>query len=102
MNWLRLSKVMSGNSAQKKAFNKIKKNINIPGFRKGQAPAALIKKQVPAQNILLDAVDEVANEVLTVTVWKNTSSCWWTRPELRIDEINEEKVILKFICAVKA
>ena len=48
-------------SAQKKAFNKIKKNINIPGFRKGQAPAALIKKQVPVQNILLDAVDEAVS-----------------------------------------
>lgn len=87
-------------SAQKKAFNKIKKNINIPGFRKGQAPAALIKKQVPVQNILLDAVDEVANKVLTDGVEEH--NLWLVaRPQLSIDEINEEKVILKFICAVK-
>lgn len=86
--------------AQKKAFNKIKKNINIPGFRKGQAPAALIKKQIPAQNILMDAVDAVANDVLSDGVEEH-KLVLVDRPELRIDEINEEKVILKFICAVK-
>lgn len=86
--------------AQKKAFNKIKKNINIQGFRKGQAPAALIKKQIPAQNILMDAVEAVANDVLSDGVEEH-KLVLVDRPELRIDEINEEKVILKFICAVK-
>ena len=86
--------------AQKKAFNKIKKNINIPGFRNGQAPAALIKKQIPAQNILMDAVEAVANDVLSDGVEEH-KLVLVDRPELRIDEINEEKVILKFICAVK-
>ncbi len=87
-------------SAQKKAFNKIKRNINIPGFRKGQAPVALIKKQVPVQNILMDAVDEIANQVLTDSVEEH--DLWLVaRPTLSIDEINEEKVIMKFICAVK-
>lgn len=86
--------------AQKKAFNKIKKNINIPGFRKGQAPAALIKKQIPVQNILMDAVEAVANDVLSDGVEEH-KLVLVDRPELRIDEINEEKVILKFICAVK-
>ena len=87
-------------SAQKKAFNKIKRNINIPGFRKGQAPVALIKKQVPVQNILMDAVEAVANDVLSDGVEEH-KLVLVDRPELRIDEINEEKVILKFICAVK-
>ena len=86
--------------AQKKAFNKIKKNINMPGFRKGQAPEALIKKQIPAQNILMDAVEAVANDVLSDGVEEH-KLVLVDRPELRIDEINEEKVILKFICAVK-
>lgn len=87
-------------SAQKKAFNKIKRNINIPGFRKGQAPVALIKKQVPVQNILMDAVEEIANQVLSESVEEHY--LWLVaRPTLSIDEINEEKVILKFICAVK-
>lgn len=87
-------------SAQKKAFNKIKRNINIPGFRKRQAPVALIKKQVPVQNILMDAVEEIANQVLSESVEEH--DLWLVaRPTLSIDEINEEKVILKFICAVK-
>ena len=32
--------------AQKKAFNKISKNIKIDGFRQGKVPATLIKKYV--------------------------------------------------------
>ena len=95
-----LKEKSTGELVQKKAFNKIKKNINIPGFRKGQAPAALIKKQIPAQNILMDAVEAVANDVLSDGVEEH-KLVLVDRPELRIDEINEEKVILKFICAVK-
>ena len=86
--------------AQKKAFNKIKKNINMPGFRKGQAPEALIKKQIPVQNILMDAVEAIANDVLSDGVDEH-KLVLVDRPELRIDELNEEKAILKFICAVK-
>ncbi len=98
-----LTAVIEGDTwknAQKKAFNKLKRNINIPGFRKGQAPAALIKKHVPVQNILMDAVEEIANDVLSDSVKEH--DLWLVaRPTLSIDEINEEKVILKFICAVK-
>ena len=86
--------------AQKKAFNKIKKNLNMPGFRKGQAPEALIKKQIPVQNILMDAVEAIANDVLSDGVDEH-KLVLVDRPELRIDELNEEKAILKFICAVK-
>lgn len=86
--------------AQKKAFNKIKKNINMPGFRKGQAPEALIKKQIPVQNILMDAVEAIANDVLSDGVDEH-KLVLVDRPELGIDELNEEKAILKFICAVK-
>ncbi len=86
--------------AQKKAFNKLKRNINIPGFRKGQAPAALIKKQVPVQNILMDAAEELANQVLLEGVEEH--NLWLVaRPTLSIDELNEEQAILKFICVVK-
>ena len=90
MNWLRLSKGDDWKRAQKKAFNKIKKNINMPGFRKGQAPEALIKKQIPVQNILMDAVEAIANDVLSDGVDEH-KLVLVDRPELRIDELNEEK-----------
>ena len=72
----------------------------MPGFRKGQAPEALIKKQIPVQNILMDAVEAIANDVLSDGVDEH-KLVLVDRPELRIDELNEEKAILKFICAVK-
>ena len=48
----------------------------------------------------MDAVEAVANDVLSDGVEEH-KLVPVDRPELRIDEINEEKVILKFICAVK-
>ena len=50
--------------AQKKAFNKIAKNIKIDGFRQGKVPAAIIKKNVSDQQVWMEAADLVANEAL--------------------------------------
>lgn len=87
-------------SAQKKAFNKLAKKVNLPGFRPGQAPAALIKKQVSTQNVLMEAVDEVAGEALTAGIKEH--DLWVvSRPNLDIESIDEDKVTFKFIVAVK-
>ena len=43
-----LTTTVSGDTwkkAQNKAFKKLAKNVELPGFRKGQAPESLIKKQ---------------------------------------------------------
>ena len=46
--------------AQEKAFNKICKNAEVKGFRKGQAPKAMVKKMINPQSVLYDAMDLVA------------------------------------------
>ncbi|MEG0330475.1 MAG: trigger factor [Longicatena sp.] len=86
--------------AQKKAFKKIAKKVNLPGFRPGQAPEALVKKQVNTQSVLMDAVDEVAGAALSEAIKEH--DLWVvSRPSLDIVSIDEEQVTLKFIIAVK-
>ena len=86
--------------AQKKALNKLTKKVNLPGFRKGHAPASLIKKQIGMQNILLEAIDEVAGEALTSAVAEHELTLV-ARPSLDIESINEEKTVLVFGVTVK-
>lgn len=87
-------------SAQKKAFKKLAKKVNLPGFRPGQAPEALVKKQISSQNILMEAIDEVASEALTAGI-KDHDLWVVARPALDVESIDEEKVTFKFNVTVK-
>ena len=86
--------------AQKKAFKKLAKKVNLPGFRPGQAPEALVKKQISSQNILMEAIDDVAGDALTAGITEHDLELV-ARPSLDIDSIDEEKVTFKFIVTVK-
>ena len=85
---------------QQKAFNRLAKKVNLPGFRPGTAPAALVKKQISTQNVLMEAIDDVAGEALSAAIKEH--DLWVvTRPSLDIESIDEEKVTFKFIVTVK-
>ncbi len=86
--------------AQTKAFNKLAKELQIPGFRKGSVPAVLAKKHVPTQSILLEAVESCAQQLLDEGMEEH--QLWpISRPELSIEEISEEAATMSFTFAVK-
>lgn len=87
-------------NAQKKAFKKLAKKVNLPGFRPGQAPEKLVRKHISSQNILFEAVDEVAADALAEGI-KEHELEMIARPSLDFDSIDEEKVVLKFNITVK-
>ncbi|HET6786250.1 MAG TPA: trigger factor [Erysipelotrichaceae bacterium] len=82
-------------NAQKKAFNKLAKDVQLPGFRKGKAPLDLVKKQIAEQNILVEAVEAIAQEALDLGLEEHKLNPI-TRPELGMDAISTEKVSVKF------
>jgi len=82
-------------NAQKKAFNKLAKDVQLPGFRKGKAPLDLVKKQIAEQNILVEAVEAIAQEALDLGLEEHKLNPI-TRPELGMDAISAEKVSVKF------
>lgn len=81
--------------AQEKAFSKLAKNVELPGFRKGQAPKALIKKQIKEQSILMEAVEEVATDALVKGIDEHQLQII-ARPELSLDKMTAEEVTLTF------
>ncbi len=98
-----LNVVLEGDAwktAQKKAFDKLAKNVQVEGFRKGKAPKRMIEKMIPTQNVLLEAAEAEANNCLRAAVEEH--DLWLVdSPTLEINEINEEKVDYTFKCTVK-
>lgn len=87
-------------NAQEKAFNKLAKKIELPGFRAGKVPTAMAKKHISTDQILMEAVDEVAGGALQAGVEEH--DLWMiARPELAIDAINENEVTFTFHVTVK-
>jgi trigger factor len=81
--------------AQTKAIDKLVKNVNLPGFRKGQAPKELARKQLNEPMILAEAVDQIANEAFMVGITEH-KLIPITRPELNVTALTAEEATLTF------
>jgi trigger factor len=86
--------------AQKKAFDKLAQNVEIPGFRKGHAPKNMIEKNISSNNVMVEAIESIANQLLQDGI-KEFDLWPVARPELAIDDMNEEKADIRFIIVVK-
>ena len=85
---------------QKKAFNKLASKVEIKGFRKGQAPKNMVEKYVSHQEVLIEAAEALAQDALTNAIKEHNVELI-NRPELKLDEINDDKCVMTFICPVK-
>lgn len=85
--------------AQKTSFKKLAAKVEVKGFRKGQAPKNLVEKYISHQEVLLEAAESLAQEALTETI-KEHDVVLIDRPQLKLDEINDEKCVLTFDCTV--
>lgn len=81
--------------AQEKAFNKLAKNVEVKGFRKGSAPKDLVRKQISDASIFNEAIDSVANEAYVFGLTQHDLSVVG-RPQLDVKDISKESVELLF------
>ncbi len=86
--------------AQKKAFNKIKSDLEIPGFRKGKAPEAKVRQVVSEQTIWYDAIDLIAQEALEFGLEEYKDIRLVDRPALDVQAMTSDEVTLKFLLTV--
>lgn len=77
-------------AAIKKAFNKNKNRFNIPGFRKGKAPQAMIEKMYGAGVFYEEAADIAINETYADAM-KESGLDIVSRPEVTIEQIEKGK-----------
>lgn len=82
-----------------KAFDKLAKNVQVDGFRKGQAPKNIIEKRISKAERLYTAVDENANDWMRKALEENELMPI-SQPVLDVKEVNDEKVDLVYTFAV--
>lgn len=88
-------------AAIEKAYLKARKNIAMPGFRKGKAPRKLIEKEYGEQVFFEDAVNLLYAPVVNGAVEESGLELV-TRPEVEVTEISKENgVKLKTTCITK-
>lgn len=88
-------------AAIEKAYLKARKNIAMPGFRKGKAPRKLIEKKYGEQVFFEDAVNLLYAPVVNGAVEESGLELV-TRPEVEVTEISKENgVKLKATCITK-
>ena len=98
-----LSVVIEGETwkkAVKKAFNKLVSNITLPGFRKGQAPKAMLEKRISENERYLEAVQDNANTWLREAL-EETQLTPISQPKLDIKTIEADKAEVVYTFAVQ-
>lgn len=73
-----------------RAYNKNKKNISIPGFRKGHVPQQLVEKMYGAGVFYEDAANDIINSTYGEEA-KSTGLEFVSRPEFDVTQIEKGK-----------
>jgi len=89
-------------AAIKKVYNKNKAKYNVPGFRKGKAPQAVVEKMYTAAIFYDDAINLVLPEAYDAAI-KEAGLDVVARPEIDIEgEVNKgEKVVFTALVTTK-
>ena len=85
--------------AQKKAFDKLAKNVEIKGFRKGKAPEALVKERINQMQVLNNAVDDVL-PVIYRAIIDEDKIIPYAQPKVDVTKISEDELEVKFVIVV--
>ena len=85
--------------AQDKALNKLSKSVKLDGFRKGKAPAKLVKARIGKNAILEEAMDAILNKNYASILLDNNIQPV-AQPQVQIVELTEEVLKVKVVAPV--
>ena len=80
--------------AQDKAFKKLAADITIPGFRKGKAPANMVKDHVDQMKVFNEAINKVLGDVYQDVI-ENEKLEPMVRPNVDVTKLSEEELEVK-------
>ncbi len=88
-------------TAIEKAYQRVKKNISIPGFRKGKVTRKMAEMRLGEGVFYEEALNELINEELTPELMKADFELV-DRPQVDAEKVSkEEGVVFKAICITK-
>ena len=88
-------------AAVSKVYRKQVKNINVPGFRKGKAPRAIIEKMYGKGVFYEDAINELLPTVYQDAIKEADIKDIVAQPEFDIVSIDENGLVLSAVITVK-
>ncbi len=80
-------------AALKTSFQKNKNRFNIPGFRKGKAPQAMVEKMYGVGVLYEDAVDQVINDTYGNAMEESELDIV-SRPEISVEQVEKGKAMI--------
>ncbi|EST13463.1 trigger factor [Sporolactobacillus laevolacticus] len=91
----------SFNQALDKAFKKVVKKVNVPGFRKGRVPRVLFEQRFGVEALYEDAIDFVLPDAYSEAI-DQTGIEPVDKPQVDVEEIGKgKKLVLKADVTVK-
>lgn len=85
---------------QKKALNKLSRNVKIDGFRQGKAPVAVVKARVGKGRILQEAADMIL-QANFAKILEEAKVEPIAQPALSIDKMDEAELAVKVLVPVE-
>ena len=86
----------SWKAAQDKAFNTLASNVTVDGFRKGKAPANLVKSKVDPMKVMDEAINSLLpslySEILTEEKIQPVA-----RPQVDVTKLSDKELEVKFV-----
>lgn len=76
-----------------KAFKKVVKNVNVPGFRKGKVPRAIFEKRFGVEALYQDAIDIVLQDTYPKAV-DEVGIFPVDRPEIDVTQVEKGKSLI--------
>ena len=89
-----------GKKAQEKAFTKVASKITVPGFRKGKAPANMLKGRVNQMEVYNEAINNVLQPVYE-DVLKNEDLQPVARPAFDVTKLSDDELEIKVTVATR-
>ncbi|MBO4703337.1 MAG: trigger factor [Bacilli bacterium] len=86
--------------AQEKAFTKVASKITVPGFRKGKAPANMLKGRVNQMEVYNEAINNVLQPVYE-DVLKNEDLQPVARPAFDVTKLSDDELEIKVTVATR-
>lgn len=87
-------------NAQKKAFNKLVKNLEIKGFRKGSVPANMAKKFINDNEVLINSVEACIDDVFKAAIAEHDAKLI-AQPELKVETLDKDHAEVVFNLTVE-
>ena len=88
----------SWKAAQDKAFSKLRSNVTVDGFRKGKAPANLVKSKVDPMKVMDEAINGLLPSLYS-EILKEEKLQPVARPQVDVTKLSDKELEVKFVIA---